>query len=722
MSNSLISPFRSRLALATALLSCAPLLSAQDQQEEASAQAPEATPSFPAQIELVDVDVVVTDKKGNPIKGLKQSDFLVEEGGDRQTVTTFEAIELPELPVEEPPPRPPVSDNTRPLPDTGRTLVVIFDDINMTSFQARRAKGAVAEMLKVGVREGDRVSLVATGGGVWWTTRMMAGSDELIVMLNRLEGRLFRDSSPSRMSDHEAMQIHVYRDDEALRRVQRRYETFGVNPLQGNARQQRSHDGLVMGYASDYYYQAVARNRITLDTIERVMKGLAPARGRKAVILVSEGFIYDPNLNEFKDVKEAARRSNAAIYFVDTRGLGGMSDYMTAEFGPPLDSQDIGATFMDRLDSSQGSESLAIDTGGFTVKNTNDLASGIQRITDESRNYYVLGYKPTNTKLDGRWRKIKVKVPGRKNIKIRARAGYYAPDAEGEITEDDENQSGADPQIQAALDSPYTLPGVPMRMTALAGEETILGKARTLVVTEIDLRDFEFHEEGGRFVDTLEFSLVVVHRESGEFFQYDQQIEMKLLPETHARFTKEWHTLERDFELEAGGYQAKIVVRDKNAGTIGTLVHEFEVPDLDELRVSSPILTTKVQPYPEGEEGPPRLLNVATRDFLSGSMMFCRFDVFGAARELSTGMPHVKSGYEIVGKDGVVVMRLEPNLIRPTSLGGLSRLVGMPLNAAPGDYEFVLSLTDEISGQTIVKREPFKIVAEQPAAQAATEG
>ena len=386
---SLICFSRTRFALSVGLLALAPLLSAQEQQqqqEESTAQTtaptPGPTPSFPSKIELVDVDVVVTDKKGHPIKGLKQSDFVVEENGDQQVIATFEAIELPEHPVEDPPPRPVVSDNTHTVTDTGRSLVVIFDDIHMTPFQARRAKGAVAEFLKVGVREGDRVSLVASGGGAWWTTRMMAGRDELIGMLDRLEGRHIPDISTSRLSDQEAMRIHVYRDEQVIQRVQRRYDTYGVNPLAGGGGVRGAQDGMLFATAADVYYQSVAKNRITLDVIERVMKGLAPVKGRKGIILVSEGFIYDPNLLEFKDVKAAARRANAAIYFVDTRGLTGMPAYMTAAFGPPPSTQDTGAMFMDRLDASQGSESLAIDTGGFTVKNTNDLAAGTAVFTE----------------------------------------------------------------------------------------------------------------------------------------------------------------------------------------------------------------------------------------------------------------------------------------------------------------------------------------------------
>src|SRR4029453_11849409 len=115
-----------------------------------------------------------------------------------------------------------------------------------------------------------------------------------------------------------------------------------------------------------------------------------------------------------------------------------------------------------------------------------------------------------------------------------------------------------------------------------------------MIVADAQVRDFAYNEEAGRFVDSLEFLLVAAHRETGEFFRYDQKVEMKLLPATRQKL--EWYTISRDFELAPGGYQAKIVVRDKNSGRIGTLVHEFEVPPLGPFRVSTPVLSDTMQP------------------------------------------------------------------------------------------------------------------------------
>ena len=166
------------------------------------------------------------------------------------------------------------------------------------------------------------------------------------------------------MSDYEAMRIHVYRDPQVEAVVARRFETFGATGSRADrgGRRHASSDGdpLVRGRASEVYFQSVSRNRITLQVLQRVLTSLAANKGRKSVILVSEGFIYDPNLDEFKGALIASRRSNAAIYFLDTKGLQGSMPYISAEFGPAIDTQDIGAAFLDQMQEAEGAESLAV--------------------------------------------------------------------------------------------------------------------------------------------------------------------------------------------------------------------------------------------------------------------------------------------------------------------------------------------------------------------------
>jgi VWFA-related protein len=686
-----------------------------------SPAAPDASatpnPSFPTQVEVVTVDVVVTDKKGAPITGLKKEDFVVTEEDAPQNITSFEAVELPATASAVTPERPRVSTNLDRESHSGRSFVILFDDIHLSPFSAQRAKAAVAQFLRTGVREGDRVSLVASGGGAWWSTRMEAGRDELITMLKRLDGRYIPDTSNERMSDYEAMRIHIYHDQQVEERVGRRFDTYGVTQRnqqqQDDPNQGMNGDPFVQARATDVYFQSVSRNRITLQILQRVLQALSAAKGRKSVVIVSEGFIYDPNLDEFKQVLQASKRSNTAMYFVDARGLTGGSIYQTAEFGPPLDNRDIGSALLDTLQEGEGSESLAADSGGFSVKNTNDLGKGIQRIADESRAYYLLGYNSTNLARDGRFRKISVKIPSRKGINIRARKGYFAP-LDGKLQA--KKPEPVDPDIQAALDSPYEETEIPLRASSYVFDETLLGKASTLIAADIDVSKFAYEDKAGRSADTIDFLLVVAHRETGEFYRYDQKVEMNLQPTTRERIAKSWFPVVRDFELAPGGYQAKIVVRDHNNGKIGTVIHEFEVPDLSLFRASTPVISDTLQPDPE-KKATPRPTLVVNRIFPAGAMLYASFEVYGAAKEKPTGMPRVTAGYVVRRPDGTPLVSVQPTRINPTSLGKLSRMIGTRLPAdAVGDLEIVFSLKDEVSGKTLEVREPFTVAPAAPAA------
>ena len=212
-----------------------------------------ASASFPSQVDVVTVDVVVTDKKGQPVTGLTKSDFQVTEDDDAQPITDFEAVQLPAQASEKPAPRPRVSTNLDRESHAGRSFVILFDDIHLSLGGGQRAKAAVAQFLKTGVREGDRVSLVATGGGAWWSTRMEAGRDELIALLKRLDGRFVPDSAPERMSDYEAMRIHIFHDQQVEERVSRRFETYGAS-----GRAQTSSDDANLYQNGDPFVQARA--------------------------------------------------------------------------------------------------------------------------------------------------------------------------------------------------------------------------------------------------------------------------------------------------------------------------------------------------------------------------------------------------------------------------------------------------------------------------------
>lgn len=222
-------------------------------------------PVFPGQADLVVVDVVVADKQGNPVPGLRREDFVVLDERQPQAIASFEAVHVP---AALPGPaasaaRPRLVANTGASDRGGRTFTVVFDNVHMSPLHAYRAKQAVAAFLERGVREGDRVSLLATGGGAWWSTRMSAGRSDLLALLKGLDGRRLRDATArEQVTDYEAVRIYVYRDTMVGARVARRFEQMGVTMRQSpRSRDMREiylpgvNDLLVEARAAEAYQQ-----------------------------------------------------------------------------------------------------------------------------------------------------------------------------------------------------------------------------------------------------------------------------------------------------------------------------------------------------------------------------------------------------------------------------------------------------------------------------------
>ena len=148
-------------------------------------------------------------------------------------------------------------------------------------------------------------------------------------------------------------------------------------------------------------------------------------------------------------------------------------------------------------------------------------------------------------------------------------------------------------------------------------------------------------------------------------------------------------------------------MRDAASKVLGSVILEIDVPPLAALRVSTPVLASGLAATADGSLAP--VLRVE-RAFAPGSQLYCSFDVYGARRG-PDGLPRVKAGHALRQPGGPVLGSTTPNAIRPTSIGALSRLIQIPLAGRPvGDYELVVTVSDELSGETRELVEPFAIV------------
>jgi VWFA-related protein len=139
-------------------------------------------------------------------------------------------------------------------------------------------------------------------------------------------------------------------------------------------------------------------------------------REKKVLLIISDG---EDNHSKYqlKEVLEAIRESKIIVYSI---GL----------LGP--DSGSYNNNYLLPDNGKKALKQLAEATGGaaFFPKNPREAVQVCQRIARDLRNQYTIGYRPSNPKLDGSWRKTVVKVnPPKTNpkVKVRTRQGYYAP-------------------------------------------------------------------------------------------------------------------------------------------------------------------------------------------------------------------------------------------------------------------------------------------------------
>jgi VWFA-related protein len=703
-------------------------------------QPPPAVPVFGSEVQLITVDAVVLDKKHHPVAGLTKDDFVVTEDGKPVEIVSFEAFAQPESEPEAPETVAfsPVATNVKRASASGRAFAVLVDDVNTAPQRSEDAKRAVRSFLETGVRAGDEVVVGTTSGDVWWTGRIPESREDLVSALDRLRGKYEESFTFNDMTEYEAFRIANYEDTPSMtestapppqilsgrapsatneplpqgmggvrERVRKRFENQML--CQGSACEPQVH-------ARAMQIDAARRGRVnaTLTGVARGLEALRGIHGRKSLLLFSDGFITDAADRRTREVVALSREANTAVYFLDIRGLTAMPGSGTgtaADPGPginvPMETvlSDRGAAnFEENVLAATGSEGLASDTGGFTVRNTNDFGGGAGRIADESRVFYLLGFNAPEGKPPTSWRKLKV-TARRDGLEVRARKGYtlaVATPVPKKPKKRDEPRE-PDPVVMHAVDSPHDATALPLRARVYVLEP---GKKETkvLVAAEFDTRGLPETRHRPR---RLEMSAVVRMRDAPLEYRYDQLVELGSEDE---KADTPWRSVVRDFGLPPGVGSARVVLRDPDTGAVGSVSTRFEVPAPDLLRLSTPILSSRVEPAGQKGARPQPAISV-DREFPAGGGLYCQFEVVGA-RKGEDGKPKVTAGVSIWTNDGGRVRESPASPVAADANGRTVRLVGIDLTGLPeGAYDMVLEVQDEIAGTRVRQREPFSLAA-----------
>ncbi len=690
-----------------------------------------AVPAFPAQADAITADVVVLGKGDRPVRGLTREDFTLLEDGKPQAIIAFEARDL--VGASALPPSV-VGDErvaTNEGGSRGRTFAFLLDDLGTGGRYMEDAKRAIARWLQEGADPRDEVTLATSSGGIWWSDRVDRGRKDLLAVLDRVKGGKLSDI----VSDWESYRISVFEDATGARVASaggglggsaesgRNAGALG-GPAPGGAAPLENPD--LLGHLLDrvvartrnltpgearmlamaHYNQLNRRTRAFLGAIERLSRGLAGARGRKSILAFSEGFLYDPDQRLIFDrAIDASQRGNTAVYFVDAKGLGGGA----CQFDGSCKPEDAGVMSMEAnyLETS-GTEQVAENTGGRSIRSTNDLFDGLSRVTEESSTYYLLGYQPEKSP-DGKWHDLEVKV-ARRGLRVRTRRGYQATPPS--VLEASSQSSGKKPAAdkkapKRPLDPAVMTSGASdalgLRVAPYVLEADPTGLARVLVVLEIDTSRLGLKAEGERRTGAVDLTVLGMSRDDGKTFPLDERVRIDL----EGKAAGGWMNLSREVRLPPGVAQVRVLVRDVASGLAGAVTQRLEIPRLDRPYLATPIVTDRMI---AGGGKAPRLMPVAHRLFRPKGYLFCSYEVVGMTNASGEATTKVAGGFTLRRSDGQIVSQSAPTRIG-TALGGkVRRLFALPLTGLEdGDYELVLDVVDEATGRNLLSLEPFVV-------------
>ena len=520
--------------------------------------------------QLVVETVVVKDKDGKNLEGLIDKDFTVTEDGVPQTISVFQFERLEDTPAPAPPagaqqpaaevvqPKIPTQ-ITPPAPGDSRyrdrrLLVLFFDLMNVSPADQLRAFTAADKFIRTQMKTPDLVAIMS----------FAAGSVKVLQDFTNDQEALFA-----------VLQKLIYPDD-----------NYNDTADTGAAFGQDN---------SEFNIFNTDRQLAALQTAVNMLKLV---NEQKSLVYFAGGLRLNgtDNQAQLRATINAAIRSNVAFFPVDARGLvatlplGDATRPSTGGIG--VFNGNMAMSSITNFQRSQDSlYALASDTGGKALLDNNDLAAGIVQAEQAITSYYVIGYYPSNTNLDGKFRRVKITLKETPTAKLDYRQGYYAGKTFNKFTAADKER-----QLEDAL-----MLGDPITDLTIAMEVNYfqLNRAEYFVPITVKIPGSELvlARTGGAERTLIDF-IGEVKDEYGTTIQnLRDKVDMKLSGETASELSRRPIEYDTGFTLLPGKYVIKFLARDSETGRIGTYQTPFVIPNLmkedKRIPISSVVLSSQ---------------------------------------------------------------------------------------------------------------------------------
>ena len=565
--------------------------------------------------ELVLVNVVARDKKGNPIRDLEKGDFTLYEDGKKQEISSFDFEDVDQLQNAGGPtvtgaaPGTPgtLLHSSKKAPPTldarDRRLILLFFDFSaMEPEQVDRSVDAARKFIQTKMQPADLIAMVSLATNMHVDCDFTDDQKKLLEVLaayNSGEGQGF--------------------DNGATGSAEGTAETGG-----------------------SFTEDDTDLNTFTADrkllAIQSLMDALNKLPQKKSVIYFSNGITQSgvDNQSALRAATAAAVKANASIYSLDVRGLQAFPPGGEAQ-NASLHGQSAytGASILNDLNGNAASQdtlaTLSSDTGGKAFFDSNDFSGIFSQVQKDSSVYYVLGFSSNNKLKDGRFRHLKVTV-NRPDLKLDFRSGYYAG-------RDFEHLNHADREQQLDDELAAQLPRVDVPVYAGAAyfrrDDSHYYLSVSLVIPGSQIPFVTEKDKDNATIDIIGEAL-----ESGKFPVGRLRDTVKLAVDSTREVRRKNVQYNTGFLLAPGNYHLKFVVRENQTGRMGSFETDVHIPDLRKLplKMSSIVLSSLRVPATGKKSNNPlvrdqvELVPNITHVFTPEQHLFLQYEVYDAAK------------------------------------------------------------------------------------------
>jgi VWFA-related protein len=686
------------------------------------------------------VDVRVTDRKGNPVTNLKESDFKVYEDGVPQKINSFDLENIQELAQENGEKGQPAEINLGTLPPTTpestyrqlvqnhRLIVLFFDLTSLQIPDLLRALQSAQNFIKTQLTPADLVAVATYSSDL----------------------RVLQDFTNDRAALAKAIQSIEIGQSATLASNGSVGEAGGTDSFGNTVVTEDTGDA----FTPDETEFNIFNTDEKLAALQTLAQMLRAVPGRKSVIHFSSGIEQTGVDNEaqLQATIDSANRSDVSFYTLDARGLlamppgGGAS--AASPSGTAIYTADAVSSQLSSLHNSRETLStLATDTGGRMFTDLNNFAPVFSYVQKENTTYYLIGYSPSNTKADGRYRRIRVGVAGERGLKVEARPGYYAP-----VSFERSSAGQREVQLQNAMNSEAPYLDLPLAVETPYFLEPD-GHYYVVLAAKIPGSAIPFHQHSAVHQTQFDFAWRATDANGKVAGALRDTLPVKLNASTYRRVLNGNVLYEGAMVLPPGDYKLKVVARENLTGKMGTFEKSLVLPPVSKtaLQLSSVVLSNELSKEPATRpRGPVRggpwfmmgpgavgrgidelplrigsqaILPSVTRVFRTNQSLYVYLQSYAGqpgstgrgARQPARALP--PSMAVIFFRNGIQISEAGPYPAKAGKSGTTSYFTEIPLaKFPPGRYWMQVNVLDPEAGQVAFGRVPMAIM---PAANVA---